>query len=567
MNQKQNREIREILIPNEEKSTQIGEQNNLENKDQIEIIKDLGITNQEVIEQKSSEFHATVNLFKGLVGIGILSLPIGFSKSGWLAGLIILPLCGIGMLYLSQQMMSLADKTHSKSKNITEFCSDMLGKRSITFVNVCLFGIQLGVCISYVIFFTSYFKKSFCHTMGETSYSCESRIPSLLVALVILLPCIFIRHMDKLKQWSMSANVFILCSLLIISLYCGYNLKQNGLPEVQQFNFSSMGDSVGIFIFTFEGVGLYFDVRHSMQEPKRFFVVLNYVIYFALILYTSFGILGYLTFGSKVKDIILFNFDLTNPVLFVVQILYCISLILSYPIQIFPCVNLVEHKILKKFCAKQFAILEEERQRKINEVNQYLISETDDKQSQIPQKLPFLQKKKNKAFSFTASSGRERSNSLNNRQIVSAGEQTDDENKLDEIRYRQRHQFYSTFLEQEETMEIQDYDQLSEVFLDEDDESRFLKYSCLVRLGFLAFVFLMAMSIDRISIFINFIGSICGTALCYFIPVMIIYKNESNIPFWKSLVNWFIFLVALACGIFGAYSSVILFAKDFGQDI
>lgn len=55
-----------------------------------------------------------------------------------------------------------------------------------------------------------------------------------------------------------------------------------------------------------------------MKEPQRFNVVLNYVIYFALILYTTFGLLGYLTFGSAIKDIILFNFDLTNPVLFIV---------------------------------------------------------------------------------------------------------------------------------------------------------------------------------------------------------------------------------------------------------
>lgn len=129
-------------------------------------------------------------------------------------------------------MMRVADETKSKAKNITEFCSEMLGKNSITFVNVCLFGIQLGVCISYVIFFTTYFKKSFCHTLGDSSYACESRIPSLLVALVILLPCIFIRHMDKLKKWSMSANIFILCSLFIISLYCGLQMNSNGMPEV-----------------------------------------------------------------------------------------------------------------------------------------------------------------------------------------------------------------------------------------------------------------------------------------------------------------------------------------------
>jgi len=49
-----------------------------------------------------------MNLFKGLVGIGVLSLPIAFKKSGWLAGIIFLILCGIAMIYLSSQMMEIA---------------------------------------------------------------------------------------------------------------------------------------------------------------------------------------------------------------------------------------------------------------------------------------------------------------------------------------------------------------------------------------------------------------------------------------------------------------------------
>jgi len=66
-------------------------------------------------------------LFKSLVGIGILSLPIAFSKSGWLGGIVFLPICGLAMLYLNTEMMKIADRKHSQAKNIAEFSYEIAG--------------------------------------------------------------------------------------------------------------------------------------------------------------------------------------------------------------------------------------------------------------------------------------------------------------------------------------------------------------------------------------------------------------------------------------------------------
>lgn len=98
------------------------------------------------------------------------------------------------------------------------------------------------------------------------------------------------------------------------------------------FNFRGIGNSIGVFIFTFEGTGVYFNVRYAMVEPKRFKTVLNLSLGLSMIMYCLVGLLGYLAFGNTVDDIILFSFNDDVIVIQVIKVAYCVALILTYPI-------------------------------------------------------------------------------------------------------------------------------------------------------------------------------------------------------------------------------------------
>lgn len=143
----------------------------------------------------------------------------------------------------------------------------------------------------------------------------------------------------------MVGNVVVLISLATVTVYCLIFLSQDGVGEVDVINPTSMGSSIGVFIFAFEGVGVYFNIRNSMKQPSKFGSVLNYSITVAISLYCLIGLLGYLTFGKDVNDIILFSFREDNIPMQIIQFIYCISLIFTYPVQIFPCVNVIEIKV------------------------------------------------------------------------------------------------------------------------------------------------------------------------------------------------------------------------------
>lgn len=85
-----------------------------------------------------------------------------------------------------------------------------------------------------------------------------------------------------------------------------------------------------------------------MQNPIDFKKVLNYTLYICFFFYLVVGLSGYLAFGAGVRDLILFNFSMSNPLYVFIQIFYCIAILLSYPLQVFPIVNIIELKVLER---------------------------------------------------------------------------------------------------------------------------------------------------------------------------------------------------------------------------
>ncbi|EGR27997.1 transmembrane amino acid transporter protein, putative [Ichthyophthirius multifiliis] len=406
-------------------------------------------------QQKSDFLSACINMFKGLIGIGVLSLPIAFSRSGYLTGLFLLTFCGQLMIYVSKKMMEIADKQLFQAQNITQFCIQTLGKKSELLINICLFGMQLSVCVAYVIYFTSYFQEIFCILIvNRQNYICQSRLIPLLFSLVLIFPLIFIKEISKLQQWSLMANILVFFSLSVISLFCIYNIFINGVSQQKSaFKFDGLGNSVGVFIFTFEGIGLYFDIRYSMKEPYRFKQVLEYTINFTILLYSLIALLGYITFGDNVQDVILFNLPINGFFFNFVQLCYCVALIFSYPLQIFPLVDVK---------------------------NQYIY----------------------------------------------VNENYQENNDLDNINQKKiQYEIKSVF----------------------------------VRVFFTLFIFLSALLLNKVSIFINLIGSVCGTTLSYAIPVIICNKCNKNLSKEQYYINCLILIIGIGFGFFGIKSTIQAF--------
>jgi len=66
-------------------------------------------------------------------------------------------------------------------------------------------------------------------------------------------------------------------------------------------------------------------------------------------IYLLFPTLCYIAFGSKVPDIIFFTLPTDDPFYLLIQVLYAISALFSYPVQLFPALRIVENSKFFRF--------------------------------------------------------------------------------------------------------------------------------------------------------------------------------------------------------------------------
>lgn len=98
----------------------------------------------------------------------------------------------------------------------------------------------------------------------------------------------------------------------------------------------------GIAILNFEGNPATLNVQHSMKYPKRF----NFVFIFSALTVSSLVItvssLSYLAYGSEVEDLITLNLP-HNELTTLVRLIYSFGLLASFPLQMFPCLEIIEN--------------------------------------------------------------------------------------------------------------------------------------------------------------------------------------------------------------------------------
>lgn len=71
-----------------------------------------------------------------------------------------------------------------------------------------------------------------------------------------------------------------------------------------------------------------------MREPHKFPKVLSGVMVIVAILFSSFGVMGYMAYGSDIQTVVIVNLPQDQKFVQVVQCLYSVAILLSAPLQV-----------------------------------------------------------------------------------------------------------------------------------------------------------------------------------------------------------------------------------------
>ena len=296
--------------------------------------------------KKSTNIEASFTLFKVFFGMGILVLPSAFSDVGLGLGIVGITIVGIITYYCMRLIMSVADDINDDQIQLYDIGKLVLGDFGLYTIQTCLMLMQLGICIGILIFAHTLLQELMC--TYNISSLCNSTFFYVIISLFVALPLSFITNVHYFYIPALCANIFIIIGMGALIYHDSQYLHDNPISgeilssRFSTFQFSRLPLFFGIAVYSYEGIGVMFDIRSAMQKPKDFpkLVLFQFIIMTAL--YIAIPSLCYLTFGNQTNGIIFLNLPQTDAFFLTLEILYTIALLCSYPIQIYPAFKIIE---------------------------------------------------------------------------------------------------------------------------------------------------------------------------------------------------------------------------------
>ncbi|CAG2249831.1 PAT [Mytilus edulis] len=173
----------------------------------------------------------------------------------------------------------------------------------------------------------------------------QSSAPSLkfLVALPLPLFIIFamIRTIRKMSFISVLANISIFTGCIAVFIFLVIDFEVH--PDIGYFNWEGFPVFFGQVTAAFEGIGLVVPVESSMEGNRHNFAsFLHGAILVLSVILGSFGILGYLRFGSGVEQMLNLNIPSASWFAFSINICVIVGVALTFPLQIYPVTEMIE---------------------------------------------------------------------------------------------------------------------------------------------------------------------------------------------------------------------------------
>ncbi|KAI9586211.1 proton-coupled amino acid transporter 4 [Glossina fuscipes] len=312
------------------------------------------------LDHPTSNVDTMIHLLKGNIGTGILAMPDAFRNAGLYVGLfgtlILGAICTHCMHMLVRCSHELCQRLQQPALNFPEvgYWSFETGPAALRrysiiarrMITTFLFITQMGFCCVYFLFVALNVKEVIDHYFAKLDVR--------LYLFILLGPMILInllRNLKYLAPVSFFAAILTVTGLSISFFYMLQNLPRTDTVKPVG-SWATLPLYFGTAIYAFEGIGVVLPLENNMKSPQDFggiTGVLNTGMVIVACLYTSVGFFGYLKYGENVKGSITLNLPQDHILSQLVRIAMAIAIFLSYPLQFYVPMNIVEPVVVNHF--------------------------------------------------------------------------------------------------------------------------------------------------------------------------------------------------------------------------
>ncbi|KAI5864624.1 transmembrane amino acid transporter protein-domain-containing protein [Durotheca rogersii] len=252
--------------------------------------------------------QTVVNSTNVLIGIGLLSLPMGIKYAGWICGLSILLLCAAVTSWTAKLLAKCMDLDPSMI-TFSDIAFISFGRKA-RIATAVLFTLELlAACVALIVLFADSLALLLPGTLTVTEWK--------VLCTLAMVPLQF----APLALLSFTSFVGIVCCLGIVfivildglfKVHAPGSLIEPATTYLFPANWLTLPLSFGLLMSPWGGHSVFPNIYRDMRHPHRYKEAVAYTFTFTLIVDVSIAVVGFVMFGDEVRDEITANIFQTS---------------------------------------------------------------------------------------------------------------------------------------------------------------------------------------------------------------------------------------------------------------
>ncbi|KAL2201340.1 amino acid transporter [Corynascus similis CBS 632.67] len=294
------------------------------------------------VEGQSTLPQTVFNSTNVLIGVGLLSLPMGMKYAGWVCGIITLLLCALVTGWTAKLLAKCMDLDPSLI-TFSDIAYISFG-RNARIATSFLFTLELvAASVALIVLFADSLDLLFPGFLSVTGWK--------MVCAVILIPLNFLPL--RLLSFTSVIGIFSCFTIVLVLILDGLikptspgSLIEPAKTFLFPANWSTLPLSFGLLMSPWGGHGVFPNIYRDMRHPHKYARAVKTSFTFTYILDATTAVAGMLMFGDAVRDEITSNIllEASYPRALTVLMCLCISIIplTKIPLNARPIVSTLE---------------------------------------------------------------------------------------------------------------------------------------------------------------------------------------------------------------------------------
>ncbi|KAH9900639.1 transmembrane amino acid transporter protein-domain-containing protein [Xylariomycetidae sp. FL2044] len=247
--------------------------------------------------------QTVVNSTNVLIGVGLLSLPMGLKYAGWICGLIALTLSALTTSWTARILAKCMDLDPTLI-TFSDVAYISFGRKA-RIATAVLFTLELlAACVALIVLFADSLVLLFPDTLSVTEFK--------VICTLVLIPLQF-APLALLSFTSFVGIISCLCIVFIVILdgllkpYSPGSLIEPATTYLFPANWLTLPLSFGLLMSPWGGHSVFPNIYRDMRHAYKYDKAVAYTFSFTFILDAAVAIVGLIMFGDGVRDEITAN--------------------------------------------------------------------------------------------------------------------------------------------------------------------------------------------------------------------------------------------------------------------